>query len=273
MQQGVENGDAPRPQHLIITLFAIYARPREGVLSIAEIIALMTALGVDSSAVRSSVSRLKRRGLLQSTQKDGAAAYRLSDELVEVFRAGDQRIFHQQRATLDDPWLLASFTVPEKERPVRHQLRTTLARLGFGQVSGGLWIAPGLLASETKTALENAGLEKYVELFLGNRISNDPLAEAIRSWWDLPTIEAHYREFISAFEQVVDLDFAAEETFATYMHAMTQWRRLPYLDPGIPAELLPEDWAGFRAEAVFSRLRNRLAGTAEGYVSATLAAA
>ena len=32
------------------------------------------------------------------------------------------------------------------------------------------------------------------------------------------------------------------------MHA---WRRFPFLDPKLPAELLPAEWAGARAAALF----------------------
>ncbi|MFF7948037.1 PaaX family transcriptional regulator C-terminal domain-containing protein [Streptomyces griseorubiginosus] len=35
-------------------------------------------------------------------------------------------------------------------------------------------------------------------------------------------------------------------------------RRLPYADPGLPAPLLPADWPGERAAAVFRGLHERL---------------
>jgi phenylacetic acid degradation operon negative regulatory protein len=35
---------------------------------------------------------------------------------------------------------------------------------------------------------------------------------------------------------------------------LTVWRRLPYLDPGLPPELLPEGWNGGRAAALFGDL-------------------
>jgi phenylacetic acid degradation operon negative regulatory protein len=50
--------------------------------------------------------------------------------------------------------------------------------------------------------------------------------------------------------------------------ALTAWRRLPYLDPGLPAELLPADWHGARAATAFAALRARLAGPARAHVLA-----
>jgi phenylacetic acid degradation operon negative regulatory protein len=248
----------------------MYARARSGTLAISELISLMSTLGVDAGAVRSSVSRMKRRGVLVSTRKDGAAAYRLSDSLEEVFRAGDRRIFGQERAALDDPWLLASFSVPERERPVRHQLRTLLMRLGFGQVSGGLWIAPGIIVEESRSSLARAELTGYVDLFLGNCISDEPLELAVRKWWDLAALETHYRAFVETNSAAADRPGSDRDAFSAYTTAITQWRRLPYLDPGIPIELLPAGWAGIEAETLFATLRERLGEPAERFVDSQL---
>lgn len=262
---------AARPQHLIVTIFGRYGRARGGAIQIADLIELMAALGVDAGTVRSSVSRLKRRGVLVSDRDGGAAAYRLSESLDDVFAAGDHRIFEARRARPDDPWLLASFSVPEKERPLRHQLRKLLHRLGFGQVSGGLWIAPGAIADETRAALHQAGLDGYVELFLGTRVSAEPLVEAVRQWWDLPALEPLYQEFLDAYGHVLEGDPSDREAFGIYVAAITRWRRLTYLDPGIPLELLPADWAGGAAERLFNELHDRLEPPAERFVSAVMA--
>lgn len=269
-ERGALQEAALQPQHLIVTLFALYGRPRGGAIAIANLIALMSELGVEGSAVRSSVSRLKSRGLLVSDRSDGTAAYRLDDRLEEVFASGDHRIFHRQRAKVDDPWLLASFTVPESERPVRHQLRRLLTRQGFGQVIGGLWIAPSVIRDETRTALRRTGLDSYVELFQGKRVSDEPLAEAVQRWWDLDSLEGLYADFLRANAQVLTADLDEGGAFAAYVSAVTRWRQLPYLDPGIPLALLPSDWAAISAERLFDDLRSALGPRAERFVASLL---
>jgi phenylacetic acid degradation operon negative regulatory protein len=47
---------------------------------------------------------------------------------------------------------------------------------------------------------------------------------------------------------------------------LTDWRRLPYLDPGLPAELLPEGWIGIRAADLFFALQALLEAPARAYV-------
>jgi phenylacetic acid degradation operon negative regulatory protein len=39
---------------------------------------------------------------------------------------------------------------------------------------------------------------------------------------------------------------------------LTTWRRLPYLDPGLPLELLPAGWSGEAATALFAELNGEL---------------
>ena len=43
---------------------------------------------------------------------------------------------------------------------------------------------------------------------------------------------------------------------------------LPFLDPGLPAELLPEGWNGLSADHAFAALRERLADPARAHVLA-----
>src|SRR5690606_30412166 len=205
-----------------------------------------------------------------SDRTNGVAAYRLHDSLDEVFASGDARIFHRQRAAVDDPWLLASFTVPESERPVRHQLRRLLIRQGFGQVIGGLWIAPGVITEETQLALRRARLDQYVELFHGSRVSAEPLIEAVQRWWDLAALEKLYIEFVRAHEHVFDGALDDGSAFRAYVGAVTQWRRLPYLDPGIPLALLPSNWAAIEAERLFEHMGTTLAPAAERFASSVL---
>ena len=50
------------------------------------------------------------------------------------------------------------------------------------------------------------------------------------------------------------------------MRVLTDWRQLPYLDPDLPAELLPDDWIGIRAAEEFFALRALLEEPARAYV-------
>jgi phenylacetic acid degradation operon negative regulatory protein len=227
---------------------------------------------VDEPAVRSAISRLKRRGILQARRHDGAAGYELSEPALAILREGDARIFRRDRATLADGWLLAVFSVPETERHRRHVLRSELARLGFGMVAPGVWIVPAHPQDTTADTLRRLELDSYADLFHADYLAFGDPADKVGGWWDLDWLERLYESFLAAHEPVLRPDRATgageRQAFADYVPMLTDWRRLPYLDPGLPAELLPDGWIGIRAAEEFFALRSVLEEPARGYVKA-----
>ena len=256
VEEATGQAGALQPRQLIVSLYGLYAREHGSWLSVAAVVRLMAALGVEEPAVRSSISRLKRRGLLDARRVDGVAGYALTEGAQEILADGDARIFGRRRAEESDGWLLVVFSVPESERDKRHQLRSQLTRLGFGTVAPGVWVAPGHLAGEAAEVLERRGLAGYVELFRGVHLG--AVREQVARWWDLDQLHGRYAEFLDRQEPVrarVDPD----QSFADYVRLLTDWRRLPYADPGLPSALLPADWNGVRAADLFGELSARLA--------------
>ncbi|MFD4318478.1 PaaX family transcriptional regulator C-terminal domain-containing protein [Streptomyces sp. NPDC058548] len=271
------------PRSLIVSLYGAYGRAPDGSpMPVAALIRLLAVLGVDAPSVRSSVSRLKRRGLLlPGRTADGAAGYALSDDARRLLDDGDRRIYARTEPKLSEGWVLAVFSVPEAERHKRHLLRSRLARLGFGTAAPGVWIAPARLYEETRNALERLELSPYVDLFRGDHLGYAATAEAVARWWDLPAIARLHEEFLAAHEPVLrawrtaragaEAPGGAEAAYRDYLLALDSWRRLPYADPVLPAELLPDDWPGRRSAEVFAALhellRDRGAEFVRPYVS------
>ena len=259
-----------------MTVYGLYARSDGGWLSVAALIRLLAEVGVDEPAVRSAISRLKRRGILEAQRQEGSAGYRLSAEALAILREGDARIFRQRRAALADGWLLAVFSVPEAERHRRHVLRSELTRLGFGMVAPGVWIVPAHPQDATADTLRRLGLDAYADLFHADHLAFGDPADKIRRWWDLDDLERRYEAFIRAYEPVLARlrrggSYGGAEAFAQYVRVLTDWRQLPYLDPGLPGELLPEGWAGLRAAGEFFALRSMLEEPARAYVTSVMA--
>lgn len=260
------------PRHLIMTLFGLYAREEPHWLSVRSLIGLMADLEVDAAATRSSVSRLKKRGVLEPAKTGGQAGYRLSASALAVLREGDARIWSRPRAEVADGWLVVLFSVPEAERGKRHELRSILTRLGFGTAAPGVWIAPGTAYDETLAALDRAGLTAYTEHFRGDYLGSGPAGVRVAEWWDLPPIAALYDEFVAEHRDLGRLGSPEPaRAFAAYVPMLTSWRRLPYLDPGLPLELLPADWPGVRAGDLFSELDARLREPAAKHARAEVA--
>jgi phenylacetic acid degradation operon negative regulatory protein len=266
-----------QPRALIVTVYGLYARRTSGWLAVSTLIRLMDDVGVEEPAVRSAISRLKRRGVLVAQRREGVAGYELSEQGRAILAEGDERIFRRRRAELDEGWVLAVFSVPESERRRRHQLRSRLSWLGFGTVSAGVWVAPAHLTEQTREVLGRESLTDYVDLFRADHVGFGAVDREVARWWDLDDLARMYEEFADAHAPVLRRwsrrrTVCDRTAFADYVVALTAWRRLPYLDPGLPLEVLPSRWPGVRAASVFDSLRERLAVAAERHITETIRA-
>jgi len=261
------DASAPAPRALIVTVYGLYARQSDGWMSVASVVELLARCGVDEPSVRSAIFRLKRRGLLLAARRGGVAGYELSDEARAILDEGDRRIFERPRATVDEGWVLAVFSVPESHRHERHQLRSRLTWLGFGTLAAGVWIAPGHVLEEAKAVLTRYRLEHYVELFNASQVAFSESADLVARCWDLDRLDGQYRAFLDRQAPVLagyrrHKRVDSGQAFADYVVALTEWRRLPFLDPGLPKAVLPAGWNGIRAADTFFELQDRLAGPA-----------
>lgn len=263
--EGEQGRTGRQLQQQIVTIWALYARGTRSI-AVAELLELLAALDVDASAARSALSRLKKRGVLLPARKHGSAAYRLDPALEDVFEEGDERIFAPRRAGPGDRWLLAAFSVPESQRHLRHQIRRVLVARGFGTVGSGLWIAPELVHVHLRRELERGGLLEFVDLFAGDVLDTE-VAGRVSEWWDLQALTDLYSGFLEQFEPMrrrwgTGATDDQARAFADHVLLLTAWRRLPFLDPGLPLEYLPEDWRGLAAQRLFALLHDRLSGPA-----------
>lgn len=262
-----------RSRSLIFDVYGAFVRDLDNWLAVADLVRLMAALDVDEQAVRSSVSRFSRKGLLVRNLRDGQVGYALSQRALEILAEGDLRIYDRlEPARVEDGWALATFSIPEEVRAERHQLRTRLTWLGFGNLGAGLWIAPRRMLVRAEAMVLELGLERYVDLFEAHYQAFDDVENLVARCWDLDRIREAYRDFLAGFEPVLkrwkntEPSDAPAEAFADYIVALHEWRKVPYLDPGLPPALLPDDWEGVPAAALFAELRDTLEPTGMRFV-------
>lgn len=244
---------------LLRTVIGLYLRGLGGHAGPGVLVRLAEDLGIPTVQARTAITRLKQRGLLQDAEGGGHA---LNPAAVPMLERGDRRIFTVRTMRAGEAWTLVSASVPETRRDLRHQLRRRLQFLGAGAVAPALWILPSHLDAEVEELLEGLGARGYTTLFrTSDPVPAIPLAEAAAHWWNLDALRAEHDRFLAS---VAELDSSAP--FAGYVRLIDSWRVLPYIDPGLPVELLPADWPGARSVAEFERLSARLAPDALAHV-------
>jgi len=247
---------------LLRTVVGLFLRPLGGWISAADLVTLAEDLGIPTAQARTGITRLKQKGLLLA-ERDGVAGYRLNPAAVRMLERGDRRIFEMREMHDDDPWCLVSFSIPESARSVRHQLRKRLQWIGAGTVSPALWICPGHLQDEVAQIVDELDARAWVTLFQASTPQTAvPLVDAAASWWDLGALRAEHRAFQESLATL------PAEPFPAYVQLIDGWRVLPYVDPGLPPAMLPNDWPGRRSFDEFARLSAALAGPALARVRA-----
>ncbi|MFS0853992.1 PaaX family transcriptional regulator C-terminal domain-containing protein [Microbacterium sp. 179-I 3D4 NHS] len=245
---------------LLRTVVGLFLRPLGGWISAAHLVTLAADLGIPPAQARTAIARLKQKGLLLA-ERDGAIGYRLNPAALAMLQRGDRRIFRMRQMTDADRWCLVSFSIPETERAVRHQLRRRLHWIGAGVVSSALWICPGHLQDEVLQIVDEVGARQWVIVFpAGMPVTAGTPEAAAAAWWDLDALAEEHRRFQES------LTALPAEPFPAYVQLIDRWRMLPYLDPGLPPSMLPADWPGARSFAEFAWLSQTLEGPAMAHV-------
>lgn len=245
---------------LLRTVVGLFLRPLGGWISAADLVTLAGDLDIAPALARTGIARLKQKDLLLPERRD-AVGYRLNPAALAMLQRGDRRIFAMRQMTDADTWCLVSFSIPESERAVRHQLRRRLQWIGAGAVSSALWICPGHLQDEVRQIVEEVGARAWVTLFpAGMPLTDRTPAESAAAWWDLAGLADEHRRFQESLTSL------PAEPFAAYVQLIDRWRTLPYRDPGLPPSMLPAEWPGTRSFAEFEWLSGTLEAPAMAHV-------
>lgn len=255
-----DRSNAPRSRTLLVSFLGAVVRRFDDWMPISGVVELMGQCELDAPGVRTAVSRLKKRGWLEPEARNGVRGYRLTPLALDELSAGDQVIWHaREAADLTDGWCVVNFSVPEVARARRHQLRTHLESLGFGNVGSGVWIAPARMLEAAEKAIAELDLTEHCAIFVGSYAAGKPLPTLIAEAWDLSAIDDRYRSFLTDYrprlQHVLGSDAVTPSTsFAWYLDVVDHWRKLPYRDPSLPLEVLPDSWSGPAATELFEDL-------------------
>ncbi|MBE1496002.1 phenylacetic acid degradation operon negative regulatory protein [Amycolatopsis lexingtonensis] len=244
-----------RPETLLLTLFGDHVLDRGTVVSTGGVLGVLGRLGVGEHATRATLGRMGHRGLLRTERRGRQAFLGLTAHGTEVLRDGQRKLEGEVvDRHWDGRWTLLTFSVPESRRADRHALRTRLGWFGFGALRSGLWVSPS--AQDVSAALAELDLLDHAEVFRAESfLWTDPARIAAEAW-DLAGIADGYTRFLRSWTGGA---FADLDDLSRRVRLGAEWLLLIRRDPVLPPALLPADWPGVRAAALFGELRHQWA--------------
>ncbi len=257
------------PRSMFFTLYGVYIRHFGGEIALSAAVQLMSEFGFSQPASRVALSRLLNQGWL-AFRKEGR--YNLLTMTAAGLQRVDEaanRIYRLRLGQWDGQWLLLTYTIPEEFRAARDQLRTDLEWWGFGTLGNGTWISPHSLGPTLTTRLESPELAPYVDYFQARYHGPASDRELVRKGWNLQEMNARYARFLEYFrpeyyEAQATLP-PAQACFIARSRLVHEYRKFLFVDPGLPEELLGEDWRGSEAFSLFQSYDRLLAERAGQY--------
>ena len=258
--------DLVNARSALFDLYGDHLRDRGGRAPIAAVVKMLSALGIAAPAVRTAVSRMVRQDWLEPVRLPAGPGYALTPKAVRRLDEAARRIYRDLPQPWDGRWHLVVVR-RVKDRARRTRLRAGLGYLGYAPLDEAVWISPRS-APELDALLdaEEATAERFHSAYQGDQC--DLVARA----WDLDTLGTAYERWLAwARETVKDSgELPDEQAFALRSTLVHEWRKFLFLDPGLPAAVLPQDWPGTVAAAFFDAESARLLPAAARFVDRCL---
>lgn len=243
---------------LLLTVLGEFVLPADEPVWTSVLIRILGDLGVEPKSARQALARTAAEGLLVSDRAGRRVRWSLTESGRRLLSDGAARIygFGSPRPAWDGRWLVVLVSVPESRRQLRHRLRTRLAWAGLGSPAPGVWLSPDpTKQGEAAGVVADLDLTSVTSSFVGPFGVIGEQLTVVELAWDLAAVETAYEDFLDRFDGAAPA--TPGEVLVHQIQLVHAWRRFPFLDPRLPAELLPREWAGSRAAARFAALHAR----------------
>jgi phenylacetic acid degradation operon negative regulatory protein len=270
---------ARKPVQLLLAFFGelVVDRCDEPVRA-SLLIDVLDGAGIAPPTTRASLDRMAARGLVDRVRQGREIGFVLTDSATDVLSEASGRVHRDEPfAPQGEGWTLVTFSVPERQRTLRHRLRASLTWAGFASLRDGLWVAPGAVDLASALGPLHDDLPPgTVTAFRASELAGYEMGPAAHAAWQIADIRAEHDAFLA--EWPVDAAEAGDVGYAGQAPALTartalvaDWLALLRADPGLPSEYLGDDWPAARSTATFRAVHATLAPASEREFSAGMA--
>jgi phenylacetic acid degradation operon negative regulatory protein len=246
-----------RTGSIIITVFGDAIVPRGGSVALGTLLEFFATIDVDSSVVRTAMSRLTADGWFEREKVGRNSFYRLVQRERLTFDIATKHIYGPPATDWTGRFELLLIANGSD----RDAAREALKNAGFGTPLPGVWVAPSgvPIPEEAKAAIR---LEVSAEDDSGRRL----LSES----WPLEQTAEAYRRFMRSFEPLrawVARDRLSDiDAFTARVLLIHHYRRVVLRDPLLPLALLPRDWPGRAARQLCGEIYRGLLPASEQWL-------
>ncbi len=268
-----------RTQPALLTLYGDYALQPRGEIGIGSLVKMLSNFGLSEQAIRSAVSRMCRTGLLKVRRVGRKSYYSLTEDGYSLLTKGTKRVYQRKNTSWDGTWSILTYSIPEQQRHLRYRLRLELGWMGYGALSEATWISPYDLSREVEDLVEKLKIKEYVQIFHAKHYAFTESKKIVSRCWNLSIAHEKYANFLEEYDPKLQnylkrlqsgKPMESSECFVERFNLIHRYRRLPFFDPDLPVELLPENWLRTQAAALFCQYNDLLADKAHRYFDSVI---
>src|SRR5262249_19558802 len=121
-----------RPPSMLFTPYGGYIVHRRGGGWGGSRIQIAAQVGLSAQGVGPAPAGMSRNGWLRGRRQGNRSYYSLTPKSKRLLEEGARRIFVRRTGAWDGRWRVLTYSIPERRREVRDDLRKQLTWMGFG---------------------------------------------------------------------------------------------------------------------------------------------
>lgn len=196
---------------------------------------------------------LKDEAIQKGETKDEIPSYQLTEKGFHELCL-DFPSFRYLKDKWDGKLRIISYEIPESKRELRDRLRREMQGWGLGPWHRSFWLTPHPIVSSLRDLVAGKQEEQYIQAFESDHVFGDKNT-LIDKVWGKSTLDKKYRELFKKWHGILSGNGEKNDKFTSVVKEFVTLLRE---DPGLPQELIGQNWIGFEAMNIFKEIKGIL---------------
>lgn len=243
---------------LLLTLLGEFVYPKNQLVWTSTLLGVLAGVGITEKAARQAIMRAASVDWIVARKDGRRVSWTLTPHGRRLIATGSARVSSMSHSgePWNGQWLVLMISLPASHRERRVKLYRALSWAGFGNPSAGLWINPHTdRIGEARKLIRDFEMAALTTSFIGTALDfGISQQQLVAQSWNLEAVSVHYAALTARFGRL--RPSTGDAILFNHVALVNARQRLPYVDPGLPSELLPVRWTGRSAAARLEALRD-----------------
>ena len=250
----------------------VMAKTSKDYIRLTSLLEIMKVFGKNETAIRMSLSRAMKAGVLINSKQNNEVYYTLTNEGKNAIELWNNimiqywKRYKLRNSDWDKSWHLIIINFMESKKNVKQEFLDRLEQYGFAQIKTNTWISPYHQNEDMYELINKYSFDKEVVEILGEMKIHKDMNIFLEEVYGIEKLKTKYSIFIDTYDRRLteinklyeDKDFINNGLALPILQELG-WNffNIVSADCVLPKELLPE-WDGDKAAYIMKELREKL---------------